>query len=162
MVALYALLIGATIVLGGLALNTTPRLFPQTIVLLGLGAVVAVARPLAGLHLLTFFTLLGDASILPGYPFAKNLSSRESIFFIDDATTLSPLEVMLLATTSACCCTPTARPAGGSDGGPSSRRSSLTGIVVLCLLRAFVAGGNTIVAMWRSGRSCTCPSSTCS
>ena len=146
---LYALLIGATIVLGGLALNTTPRLLPQTIVLLGLGAVVAVARPLAGLHLLTFFTLLGDASILPGYPFAKNLSSRESIFFIDDATTLSPLEVMLLATSLG-----VLLHAYGTTGWRLRRGTllspflALTGIVVLCLLRAFVAGGNTIVAMW--------------
>ena len=148
---LYALLIGATIVLGGLALKTAPRLLPQTLVLLGLGAVVALARPLAGLHLLTFFTLLGDASILPGYPFAKNLSSRESVFFIDDATTLSPLEIMLVATSLGLLLHAYVTPGWRfRRGALLSPFLVLAGLVVVGLLRAFVAGGNTNVALWEA------------
>ncbi len=148
---LYALLVGATIVLGGLALKTAPRLLPQTLVLLGLGAVVALARPLAGVHLLTFFTLLGDASILPGYPFAKNLSSRESVFFLDDATTLSPLEIMLVATTLGLLLHAYVTPGWRfRRGALVTPLLALTGLVVVGLLRAFVAGGNTNVALWEA------------
>ena len=146
---LYALLVGATIVLGGLALKTTPRLLPQTLVLLGLGSVVALARPLAGLHLLTFFTLLGDASILPWYPFAKNLSSRESVFFIDDATILSPLEIMLVATSLGLLLHAYVTPGWRfRRGALLSPFLVLAGLVVVGLLRAFVGGANTIVALW--------------
>jgi hypothetical protein len=148
---LYASVVGVTLLLGALALETSPRLVPQTLVLLGLGGVVALARPLAGLHLVTFFTLLGDASILPEYPFAKNLSSRESVFFIDDATTLSPLELMLVATTLGLLLHAYVTPGWRfRRGALLSPFLVLGGLVVVGVLRAFFTGGNTNVALWEA------------
>ena len=98
---------------------------------------------------MTFFTLLGDTSILPWYPFAKNLSSRESVFFIDDATILSPLELMLVATSLGLLLHAYVTPGWRFRRGALLRPLlALTGLVVVGLLRVLVAGGNTNVALW--------------
>lgn len=147
----YGAVLAATAALGALAVTTAPRLLPQTVLFVGLGVVVAAARPLAGLHLLTFFTLLGDASILPWYPFAKNLSSRESVFFVDDAMTLSPLELMLVATTVGLLLD--ARLTSGARlrrGALFVPLLALTGLVVFGLLRSFVGSGVANVAVWEA------------
>jgi O-Antigen ligase len=59
---------------------------------------VVLARPTAGVYLAIFFTLVGDARTAWWYPFAKNLSSRESVLYLGDQLSVSPLEIVLLAT----------------------------------------------------------------
>ena len=54
-----------------------------------------------GLYIIMFFTLIGDNATANWYPFAKNMSSTESIFFVDDSVIISPLEVFLVVTTIA-------------------------------------------------------------
>jgi len=63
-----------------------------------LGAVAILARPLCGLYLMLFGALVGDAVLLPWYPFVKGFSSPESLFFIHDAFIVSPLEVYIVLT----------------------------------------------------------------
>lgn len=62
------------------------------------GAVLILARPRWGVYLITFLTLLGDARLMPGYPFTKNFSSAESIFYLGDAYIFSALELYLVLT----------------------------------------------------------------
>jgi hypothetical protein len=51
-----------------------------------------------GIHLAVPLTLLGDQRSMPWYPFTKNASARESIFYLHDSLAISPLELLLLAT----------------------------------------------------------------
>ncbi|MEZ4867894.1 MAG: O-antigen ligase family protein [Caldilineaceae bacterium] len=62
-----------------------------------LGTVIAIAyRPRYGIYFIVFFSLVGDASLLPSYPFVKNFSSAESLLYIHSALIFSPLELYLV------------------------------------------------------------------
>ena len=62
--------------------------------LVGLG--ICIASPRWGLYLVVFLSLVGDAYLLPWYPFTKNFSSRESLLFLHDALIINPLETYLI------------------------------------------------------------------
>ena len=62
------------------------------------GALAILYRPRYGVYLIVFFSLLGDGVLMPWYPFNKNLSSAESLFFLQDALIVSPLEIYLVLT----------------------------------------------------------------
>lgn len=66
--------------------------------ILGCGAALIFIRPRYGLYICIFATLIGDGSLVPWYPFVKNMSSSESIFYIHNAVILTPLEVCLALT----------------------------------------------------------------
>jgi hypothetical protein len=61
--------------------------------------VMAAKSPKLGIHLILFFTLLGDVVLIPWYPFAKDLSSRESLLFLSNSMKMSPLEIIVAVTT---------------------------------------------------------------
>lgn len=63
-----------------------------------LGAAAILAQPRCGLNLIVFGALVGDAALLPWYPFVKGFSSPESLFFIDDWLIVSPLELYVILT----------------------------------------------------------------
>lgn len=63
-----------------------------------LGAAAILVQPRYGLYLILFSTLVGDARLLPWYPFVKGFSSRESLFFVHDAFIVSPLELYIVLT----------------------------------------------------------------
>ena len=62
------------------------------------GAVVIFLQPRYGLYICVFATLVGDGGLTPWYPFIKNMSSKESIFFLHNAVILTPLEVSIALT----------------------------------------------------------------
>jgi hypothetical protein len=61
-----------------------------------LGAMFILVNPAFGLYLIVFLTLAGDNILTPTYPFTKNFSSAESIFYINDKLIVSALEVYLI------------------------------------------------------------------
>lgn len=63
-----------------------------------LGAAAILVQPRYGLYLILFWALIGDARLLPWYPFVKGFSSRESLFFVHDAFIVSPLELYIVLT----------------------------------------------------------------
>ncbi|MEO8603023.1 MAG: O-antigen ligase family protein [bacterium] len=63
-----------------------------------LGAATILVQPRYGLYLILFGALVGDAVLLPWYPFVKGFSSPESLFFIDDWLIVSPLELYVVLT----------------------------------------------------------------
>ena len=67
-------------------------------VLYGFCLLAILFRPRYGVYLILFLALVGDAIMLPWYPFEKNLSSIESLFYINDKAIISPLELALLFT----------------------------------------------------------------
>jgi hypothetical protein len=52
-------------------------------------------RPRLTLYATVFFALIGDLVTVSWFPFNKNLSSHESILYISDGVSLSPLELVL-------------------------------------------------------------------
>lgn len=60
--------------------------------------VASLVRPLLGFGCCLFFTLVGDASTAPWWPFTKNLSSRESLMYLGDGLSINPLEILLFTT----------------------------------------------------------------
>ncbi len=59
------------------------------------GAAVILYQPRYGIYLSLFLALLGDGILIPWYPFLKNFSSAESIFFLNNSLITSPLEIYL-------------------------------------------------------------------
>jgi hypothetical protein len=55
-----------------------------------------IVRPRVTLYVTLFLTAVSEQVTLWWFPFAKNLSSRESIAYVADAATISPLELSLL------------------------------------------------------------------
>ena len=64
--------------------------------------VAFMVRPRLGVGMMVFFALVSDAVTVSWFPFNKNLSSRESILFVSDQLTVSPLELVLLFGVVAC------------------------------------------------------------
>lgn len=54
-----------------------------------------IFRPRSTLYSILFLTAVSDINTVWWFPFTKNLSSRESISFVADALTVSPLEISL-------------------------------------------------------------------
>lgn len=52
-------------------------------------------RPKLTLYATAFFTMIADIVTISWFPFTKNLSAHESILFISDSLTISPLELVL-------------------------------------------------------------------
>jgi O-antigen ligase len=90
-----------TLLIGGSAYSTAPHPFALVLLLMIIGVVAVLSRPVRGVYIIMFFTLIGDNASASWYPFAKNMSSTESIFFVDDSVIISPLEVFLVVTTIA-------------------------------------------------------------
>lgn len=64
-----------------------------------LGAIVAAGiRPILGVYAIVFFTLIGDGETSEWFPFAKNLSAKESLLYLSNQLFLSPLEILVMAT----------------------------------------------------------------
>jgi len=60
------------------------------------GVILIILQPRYGLYLILFFSLLGDSFLMPWYPFVKNFSSSESIFYVQDTLIFSPAEAYLV------------------------------------------------------------------
>lgn len=134
---------------GLLAMGTAPASTPLASALLIAGAALIVYRPLIGVYLVVFFTLLGDTQLAWWYPFAKNLSSRESVLFVHQAVILSPLELYLLLTALAW-----ATHVFGGARMPIERErlfwpiAIFTGFVIFGLMHGLITGGAPAIALW--------------
>lgn len=94
----YGLLLLLTVAAGLLLLQTgitgpQPVLFAWIAYFVGAGLIFW--RPRYGLYLILFLTLVADLRVLPAYPFARNFSSAGSLFYLNDAIIISPLELYL-------------------------------------------------------------------
>lgn len=56
---------------------------------------IALYNPRYGLNALCGLTLMFDSVLAPWYPFMKNLSSAESLFFVHDAAIINPAELLM-------------------------------------------------------------------
>ena len=88
------LVIGA--VFAGLAWRSAPDAFSIAVAALLMTAAAWVVKPIVGMHMTVLFTLFGDSVTMAWFPFTKNLSSKESLLYVADEFTVSPLELILV------------------------------------------------------------------
>jgi O-antigen ligase len=126
-----------------------PEPFPIALLVLVLACVAAFFRPAVGVYVLVFLTMVGDAVTMDWWPFTKNMSSHESIFFVNDQLFLSPLELLagvtLIAWLLRSIADPTWRFIRGRMFGPIA---IFTGFVVFGFLRGIGSGGDKRVAVF--------------
>src|SRR5262245_39335011 len=91
----YLAFLGLSGFLGLVAVGSAPKLLALPLTMLFLTVGLVVARPVAGVYLIGFFSLFSDAAVSPWYPFTKNMSSHESVLYVSNALILTPLEVLL-------------------------------------------------------------------
>lgn len=95
------------LILGGLGLfifimfnllkhDADPRIIAWSFLVIGI--VATIGQPRYGLYIVLFFGLAGDPDIAAWYPFVKNFSSKESIFFLREAFIISPQELFMALT----------------------------------------------------------------
>ena len=92
----YGLIVGGGLVVTAIA----RRRFTEPFLGVSLAVILAIAlgwviRPKATLYTTIFLTAVSDQVTASWFPFVKNLSSRESISFLADGATISPLEISL-------------------------------------------------------------------
>jgi len=115
------------------------------------GAAAILVQPRCGLYLIVFCALVGDAVLLPWYPFAKGLSSPESLFFVDDRLIISPLELYVVLTAVSWV-------ARGIRQGTRSHRTgrlfwpalAFAAALVVGLAYGIGTGGDLRIALWEA------------
>jgi O-antigen ligase len=91
----YAACIGMAVILGFISRYTGHQLFAPASVVVLVGMVICVSKPVWGVYFTVALAILGDAAIFPSYPFTKNLSSTESILYVGEGLSLSPIDLLL-------------------------------------------------------------------
>jgi len=91
-------IMGITAVLGLFLFRfgATPAIIGWLLYLIGIAAIIY--QPRYGIYLTVFFVLVGDAVMMTWYPFGKNFSSIESLFYLHNSLIISPLESYLVLT----------------------------------------------------------------
>jgi len=97
--ALFAILMGLTSLLILVMLRSGPSINIIAWLIFMIGAVAIIIKPRYGVYLILFWGLMGDAALTPWFPFVKNMSSSESLFFLNDALIISPMEIYMGLTT---------------------------------------------------------------
>jgi hypothetical protein len=161
-------LVSLALVLGVLAVEMSPRPWPLAATILGLSLVAIAAKPVLGIFVLAFFTLLGDASTAPWYPFNKNFSSNESVLFVANQLSITPLELCLVATLTGWVLHMAAtRHWVLHRGRLFWPLTAFSATVLVGFAYGIGTGGDRYVAVWEIRPCCTCrsttsPSPTCS
>ncbi len=94
----YASIVGGGLMVAALARRrVTEPWLGLSLVLILLLLLGWVIRPRATLYATLFLVAVSDRVTVTWFPFVKNLSSRESISFVADALTISPLDITLAA-----------------------------------------------------------------
>ena len=94
----YGIVITVGLVMGLARFGAFPDRSGLALAVLVCSATAIVARPSAGIYLVVFFAVLGDKLTNLAYPYLANFSSRESVLYINDALTFTPIEVLLVVT----------------------------------------------------------------
>lgn len=92
---LFVAMLVLTLVTGAIANGTAPGAFSLAFLVLVLSCIAAVLRPAIGVYVIVTLSLIGDAATTPWWPFTKNMSSEESLFYVADGVSITPLEVVL-------------------------------------------------------------------
>lgn len=142
-------LIGVSGLLGLMLLRSgpDPALIAWLIYLAGVVAIVA--QPRYGLYLILFLNLVADGILVPWYPIAKNFSSAESIFYVNDALIFSPLELYMVLTLLSWAARLFGRRRLDFRGGPLWLPvAAFAASIAVGLLYGLSRGGSLNIALW--------------
>jgi O-antigen ligase len=145
----YGAIIVLTLFIAAVAYTRAPEPFPIALLVLMLACVCAFLRPAAGIYVLVFLTMVGDVVTMPWWPFTKNMSSRESILYVNDNLFLNPLEVLAAITMIAWLLRSVADPTWRFVRGRMFWPILIfTGFVVFGYARGISSGGDRRVAIF--------------
>ncbi len=147
----------ASVVMMGLLITAFVSNRPwQPYVGMSLGLIVLLSalwltRPRFALYATLFLTTLSDIVAARWFPFAKSLSSRESIAFVADAATISPLEISLFVGVVATSLRRYARTGRVLPPNPLVRPMfCLFGFVLFGFAHGVLTGGSLTIAVFES------------
>jgi hypothetical protein len=140
------LILGAVLAL--LARRGGPGGFPVATAVLLTILFTWVMFPTVALHLTVFATLVGDSVTMIWYPMVKNFSSHESILFIDDRLTFSPMDLILIVAAVALLLRSFASDEPIIRGPLLRPLVVFTGFVVLGFVHGLAGGGDRRVAVF--------------
>lgn len=145
----------ATMALAGLLISyasliMTGPWFPLAFVLLVCLSLVIFVKPMLGIYLTVFLALVGDGPTMEWYPFGLNFSSRQSILFLHDSLTVSPIELYLAITVLAWFNKYASERQWRLEGRPVLwPMAFFVGLVALGFVWGiFVNGGDLTIAIW--------------
>jgi O-antigen ligase len=115
-----------------------------------LGAAAILVQPRNGLYLILFGALVGDAVLLPWYPFVKGFSSPESLFFEDHWLIISPLELYIALTAIAWAARGGWHERGFRTGPLFWPALTFTAALVVGLAYGIGTGGDLRIALWEA------------
>jgi len=147
----FGVLMAATALVGVMLLpgNPSPAAIGWLVYAIAMCAIIY--RPRYGVYLMIFLSLYGDILIAPWYPFNKNFSSRESLFFINKSLIFSPLEVTLVITLLAWLLNGLIRRKLDFYTGPLfAPVMTFAGFVVFGLVYGLGRRGNVNIALWEA------------
>src|SRR5260221_6898207 len=91
-------LLGILVTLALAMFSSGPNLLYPGLLIGLIAAGVIIWRPRYGVYACVFLTLVGDSAMMPWYPFVKDLSSSESLLYVNNSLVFSPLEACLVFT----------------------------------------------------------------
>lgn len=147
----FACLLGVTALFGATMLRNGSS--PSLLAWLCFGCVAAAVlyQPRYGVYLIVALTLIGDISLMPWYPFTKNLSSNESILYLANSLSFSPMEMTLALTYAAWLGRMAARRKLEWYGGPLLSVVLATGaFVCFGLFYGLSRGGDRVIGLWEA------------
>ena len=91
----YGACLALTAVVGVIGMGRYPTPYPLALLCVVVGCFVMLFRPVVGIYMIGFLTFIGDYAAVASFPFAKNMSSKESMLFVSPALNVSPLELWI-------------------------------------------------------------------
>jgi len=148
----YSVIVGGGLLVAAIARRrVTEPYLGLSLALLLLLLLGWLLQPRAALYATLFLTAVSDQVTVWWFPFAKNLSSRESISYVHDGLPLTPIELMLVVTVVAWLlrsyATHTWRIQRGGVLWPALL---FEGFLVIGLMRGILGGGDIRIAMFES------------
>jgi O-antigen ligase len=152
----FGLTVALTVAALAIILMTGPNLAMVAWLLYFAGMVLILINPRNGIYLTVFLTLAADVILVPAYPFVKNFTSEESLFYIPGSSLIiSPLETYLLLTVASLLAHAIRRRATTGRWGFSVRGGPLlapvsvfTLFIVTGLAWGLARGGDVNIALW--------------
>lgn len=112
---------------------------------------IVLRQPRHGVYIIICLALTGDITLMPWYPFTKNLSSFESIMYVSSSLNLSPMEIVLALTyMSWLGRAAMQRKLAWFSGSLLAPMLVFTGFVAYGLIYGLMSGGDKIVGLWEA------------
>lgn len=146
----YVAVLATGLVIGLAGYGSSADPFSFAFAMLVFGAAAILIRPILGVYLTLFFVLIGDGPTIHWFPFALNLSSEESILYVHDALTFTPIEIYLSVTVVSWIAHVAGARQWRLSGSPVLWPLMIfAGLVVIGVLYGVgVRGGSLTVAIW--------------